>query len=122
MLKTLFKPLIKKICQEEMKELKEKVLALEKVHHNKQDEHCCTRDIRIENMRVDKIEYNIEFGELEIESLSGKLNIGANYPLSAKWLEDARIQKEPAKKRDAKNERPQPEISLRPRTFKGDKH
>ncbi|ATH92016.1 spore germination protein GerPC [Bacillus glycinifermentans] len=64
-------------------------------------------------MRVDKIEYNIEFGELEIESLSGKLNIGANYPLSAKWLEDARIQKEPEKKRDAKSERPQPEISIR---------
>ncbi|KMM62514.1 hypothetical protein ACH95_05790 [Bacillus glycinifermentans] len=75
------------------------------VHHNKQDEHCC---IRIENMRVDKIEYNIEFGELEIESLSGKLNIGANYLLSAKWLEDARIQKEPEKNATQKANAPSP--------------
>ncbi|MEC3609173.1 spore germination protein GerPC [Bacillus glycinifermentans] len=59
-------------------------------------------------MRVDKIEYNIEFGELEIESLSGKLNIGANYPLSAKWLEDARIQKEPEKNATQKANAPSP--------------
>ncbi|MFJ5673346.1 hypothetical protein ACIQAS_17310 [Bacillus safensis] len=35
--------------------------------------------IHIESLRVDKIDYHLEFGELSIDQLQGRLNIGATY-------------------------------------------
>ncbi|WP_313955497.1 spore germination protein GerPC [Bacillus pumilus] len=35
--------------------------------------------IHIESLHVDKIDYHLEFGELSIDQLQGRLNIGATY-------------------------------------------
>ncbi|MDN4638141.1 hypothetical protein QCD73_16645 [Bacillus sp. PsM16] len=35
--------------------------------------------IHIESLHVDKIDYHLEFGELSIDQLKGRLNIGATY-------------------------------------------
>ncbi|MFB0635469.1 hypothetical protein ACEPP6_09245 [Bacillus rugosus] len=35
--------------------------------------------IHIETLNVEKIDYHLEFGELTIDELSGRLNIGATY-------------------------------------------
>ncbi len=45
--------------------------------------------VHIEHVKVDKVEYNIDFEKLSIEELSGMLNIGATYHTPAHRLKQA---------------------------------
>ncbi|OLP64295.1 hypothetical protein BACPU_27750 [Bacillus pumilus] len=60
-------------------ELEKRLTALEEtisksISPASQDTH-----IQIETLHVDKIDYHLEFGELSIDQLQGRLNIGATY-------------------------------------------
>ncbi|QGX66881.1 hypothetical protein GPA07_16135 [Bacillus sp. ms-22] len=63
--------------------------------------------IHIESLHVDKIDYHLEFGELSIDQLQGRLNIGATYYTQ----KDAHLKKPaPAPK---PKETPAPTVSIR---------
>ncbi|NTU25479.1 hypothetical protein HPX95_04615 [Bacillus tequilensis] len=50
--------------------------------------------IHIETLNVEKIDYHLEFGELTIDELSGRLNIGATYYIPPEQ-KDKKCQRKP---------------------------
>lgn len=63
--------------------------------------------IHVESLHVDKIDYHLEFGELSIDELQGKLNIGATYYMP----KETNIRK--AKPTPKPKESPTPTVSIR---------
>ncbi|KPN12601.1 hypothetical protein AKG37_15920 [Bacillus australimaris] len=70
--------------------------------------------IHIESLHVDKIDYHLEFGELSIDQLQGRLNIGATYYTP----KDTPLKKSAAmpQPKEKEKENPAPTVSFRSRS------
>lgn len=68
--------------------------------------------IHIESLHVDKIDYHLEFGELSIDQLQGRLNIGATYYTP----KDTPLKKSTAMPQPKEKENPAPTVSFRSRS------
>ncbi|MEH7203282.1 hypothetical protein [Bacillus safensis] len=70
--------------------------------------------IHIESLHVDKIDYHLEFGELSIDQLQGRLNIGATYYTP----KDTPLKKSTAmpQPKEKEKENPAPTVSFRSRS------
>ncbi len=81
------------MCEEELDRLKKVEQQLDdlqdKCHFEPQTVEGEKTYVHIEHVKVDKIEYNIDFEQLSIEELSGMLNIGATYHTPAHRLKQA---------------------------------
>nr|WP_254110949.1 hypothetical protein [Bacillus pumilus] len=66
--------------------------------------------IHIESLHVDKIDYHLEFGELSIDQLQGRLNIGATYYTP----KDTHIKKSPPPPKPKKTKTPTVSIRSKP--------
>ncbi|KAF1680056.1 MULTISPECIES: hypothetical protein [Bacillus] len=80
-MKKMLRSLIRHCMKPELDKLHEyekRLSLLEKQKQSSNDESDETY-IHIETLHVEKIDYHLEFGELTIDELSGKLNIGATY-------------------------------------------
>ncbi|MGE6631680.1 hypothetical protein [Bacillus sp. NPDC077027] len=83
-LKKMIQSLFQKIGRDDAKKLaaiEKRIAALEKKCSApvSEDTH-----IHIDSLHVDKIDYHVEFGELSIDQLQGRLNIGATYYMPKK--------------------------------------
>ncbi|AHC42484.1 MULTISPECIES: spore germination protein GerPC [Bacillus] len=92
-MKKIMKEMFKKVCEEELDRLKKVEQQLDelqdKCHFEPQTVEGEKTYVHIEHVKVDKIEYNIDFEQLSIEELSGMLNIGATYHTPAHRLKQA---------------------------------
>ncbi|MBT2575292.1 hypothetical protein J7E26_15305 [Bacillus sp. ISL-51] len=92
-MKKMIKKLVKKICEEELERLEKLEKQLDeledKCHADPQMIEGEKTYVHIEHVKVDKVEYNIDFERLSINELSGILNIGATYHTPDKQLEKA---------------------------------
>lgn len=81
------------MCEEELDRLKKVEQQLDelqdKCHFEPQTVEGEKTYVHIEHVKVDKVEYNIDFENLSIEELSGMLNIGATYHTPAHRLKQA---------------------------------
>ncbi|MED1820667.1 hypothetical protein [Bacillus subtilis] len=80
-MKKMFRSLIRHCLKPELDKLcecEERLSVLEKQKQSSKQESEETY-IHIETLNVEKIDYHLEFGELTIDELSGRLNIGATY-------------------------------------------
>lgn len=92
-LKKIMKEIFKKVCEEELDRLKKVEQQLDelqdKCHFEPQTVEGEKTYVHIEHVKVDKVEYNIDFEKLSIEELSGMLNIGATYHTPVHRLKQA---------------------------------
>ncbi|MEC3656099.1 hypothetical protein Q0N99_05195 [Bacillus siamensis] len=82
-MKKIMKELFKKVCEEELDRLQKVEQQLDelqnKCHSEPQTVEGEKTYVHIESVKVDKVEYNIDFEKLSITEMSGVLNIGATY-------------------------------------------
>ncbi|MBY8913987.1 hypothetical protein KY305_14695 [Bacillus sp. YC2] len=92
-MKKMIKKFFKKICEEELERLENLEKQLDeledKCHADPQMIEGEKTYVHIEHVKVDKVEYNIDFERLSINELSGILNIGATYHTPDKQLKKA---------------------------------
>ncbi|MFC3343497.1 hypothetical protein [Paenibacillus abyssi] len=71
----LYKQLLTRVCEME----KELSLLKQTNGREKSDAQIVIEHLHIEHFKVDKVDYENNFGALGIKELKGQLNIGANY-------------------------------------------
>lgn len=92
-MKKMIKEFFKKICEEELERLEKLEKQLDKLEDKCHAEPEIIEGektyVHIEHVKVDKVEYNIDFEKLSINEMSGILNIGATYHTPDKQLKKA---------------------------------
>ncbi|CAF1725677.1 hypothetical protein [Bacillus subtilis] len=80
-MKKMFRSLIRHCLKPELDKLRECEERLSVIEKQKQSSKQGSEEtyIHIETLNVEKVDYHLEFGELTIDELSGRLNIGATY-------------------------------------------
>ncbi|OEI74498.1 hypothetical protein BG616_09880 [Bacillus subtilis] len=80
-MKKMLRSLIRHCLKSELDKLRECEERLSRLEeqNNSSKQQAEETYIHIETLNVEKIDYHLEFGELTIDELSGRLNIGATY-------------------------------------------